>query len=250
MTESTACASGCGRPAPGATLCPTCTAQLRATLELAASIEADLDDASARLLRHGSTGKNASTEAPLPIDLRAVDAAAALNVELATAIHVMLPARAWSATDHTMTGMARWLLMHMPELARHARAATIATRIREAVQRCVRVLDPPPELHPAGECEACGARLLAEAGADQAECRCGFITTGLTAARARRAAAADVLGTPGEISGALARLGIRVSDGTIRMWASRERLFARPGGKYAMSDVLALISERDQRVRG
>lgn len=250
MTDAM-CATGCGRPSPSAALCAPCTTQLRSTLELAATLEEDLDDAAARLLRHGgSSGKSASTEAPLPVDLRAVDAAGNLRTELATAIHVMLAPRAWSATDHTITGMARWLLMHTHELTRHARAGTIATRIRDAVARCVRVLEPPAELHPAGSCKECGARLLAEAGADAAECRCGHVTTGLTAARAERAAAADVLGTATEISGALAMMGIGVPRGTITSWASRGRLHARPGGKYALSDVLALVSERDNRVRG
>lgn len=90
---------------------------------------------------------------------------------------------------------------------------------------------------------------MAEPGADEATCGCGWVTRGIIAARAQRAAAADVLGTATEISDALARLGIRVSAGTIRMWgsASRARLVQRPGGVYAMSDVLALVSERDTR---
>lgn len=35
------------------------------------------------------------------------------------------------------------------------------------------------------------------------------------------------------------------------MWVTRQRLFPRPGGKIAMSDVIALVAERDSRkVRG
>lgn len=246
MTDAK-CATGCGRPSPSAALCAPCTTQLRSTLELASTLEEDLDDAAARLLRHGGSSGKRTDESPLPIDMRAIDAATALRIALAIPIEVMLRRRAWSCTDHTITGMARWLLGQLPELAQHERAGDAHRLIRDAVAQAVRVLEPPAELHPAGSCSECGARLLAEAGADQAECRCGHVTTGLTAARAERAAAADVLGSATEISGALAMMGIGIPRGTITSWASRGRLHARPGGKYALSDVLALVSERDNR---
>jgi hypothetical protein len=63
----------------------------------------------------------------------------------------------------------------------------------------------------------------------------------------RRAAAADVLGTPAEISGALNRIGIHVPRGTITSWASRGRLTARPNGLFALSDVLALHAQSKTR---
>jgi hypothetical protein len=249
MTPSTACASGCGRPAPGATLCPACTGSLRATLQLAASIAGDLDDAIARQMRHGGSGRRTGTEPPLPIDLRASDAASELRLALAEAIHVMLPRRAWSATDHTMAGMARWLLMHLPELVRHDRAGDVHARVHDAVARCVRVLDAPPEHHPAGDCE-CGRPLLADAHADEARCACGIVTAGIQERRRARADAADVLGSADAISAALALLGITVSGGTIRQLVTRGRLARRPDGQLAMSEVLAWVAQRDERKVG
>jgi hypothetical protein len=242
------CAMGCGRTTSAA-LCAPCTTALHGSLELAGSIAQDLDDAVARLMRHGGNGKRPDAAPPLPFDLRASDARSALSVTLATAIHVTLAPRAWSATDHTITGMARWLRMHLSELVRQPRAAEIATRIRDAVDRAVAVLEPPPERHPAGDCAGCGAQLLAELGADTSTCACGAVTTGIIAARAIRAARADVVGTPDEISMRLRIAGYAVAPGTIRMLKSRGRLTERPGGKYALSDVLDWARQRDERMR-
>lgn len=248
MTQSTACASGCGRPSPGATLCAACTGELRRTLELAASIEGDLDDATARLLRHGhGGGKRTDTESPLPVNLAASDAADQLRRALTACTGAVARAQRLMGAWSSIRVMAMWLRIHVADAAALPDAEIHAEAIRDAVARAVMVLEPPPELHPAGPCGQCGEPLYAEPAANVAECRRGHVTIGLIDARARRAAAADVLGTATEIAGALARLGIRVNAGTIRMWAARERLFARPGGKYAMSDVLALIAERDQR---
>lgn len=242
------CATGCTRPALNGHLCKECTGSLRATLQLAATLEADLNDAAARLLRHGGGVAGAQpAEQPLPVDLRASAAARRVNVALALAIGMTLSARAWSCTDHTMTGMARWLLMYVGELAQHPRSGDACHEIGDAVARAVAVLEGPPELHPAGDCE-CGAPLLADARADEARCRkCGAVVTGIEASRRARAASADVLGDSEAISRALAGLGVRVSGGTIRMWVTRKRLIVRPDGAIPMSDVLALVAERDER---
>ncbi len=112
------------------------------------------------------------------------------------------------------------------------------------------VVDRQPDRAPAGTCEECGSQLRAELGADSVQCRCGALALALNDKRREHASAADVLGTPGEISGALARTGITVPRGTITSWASRGRLLPRPGGAYALSDVLALHAQSKTRVRG
>lgn len=240
------CATGCGRPSPSAVICGTCTASLRATLELAAAIEPDLLDAVARQLHHGSGGKTPAAEPPLPYDPAASDAAEALHRCLSGWISViaMVPPPAGS-----IRGMAAWLNARMQHVSHHELAADILSSVRHAVDRCVRVLDAPPERHPAGDC-SCGRPLLADAHADEARCACGEVTTGIMASRAERAAAADVLGSADAISGALAGIGIRVSGGTIRQLITRGRLARRPDGQLAMSEVLAWVAERDARRAG
>ena len=242
------CATGCGRPSPSAVICGTCTASLRATLELAASIEPDLLDAVARQLHHGRGGRTPGAEPPLPYDPVASNARHALVFAVGDAIWHLEP-DAWPIADPTITGMARWLLARITDLAGSPRAARDHAAITAAVARCVMVLDAPPERHPAGDC-SCGRPLLADAHADEARCACGMVTTGIMASRAERAAAADVLGSADAISGALAGIGIRVSGGTIRQLITRGRLARRPDGQLAMSEVLAWVAERDARRAG
>lgn len=249
MTGSTACASGCGRPAPGATLCTECTGQLRSALELAISIEPDLLDAVARQLRHGGSSRSAAAEPPLPYDPAASDARRKLAMALADAIYRLI-GPAWPIADTTIGGMARWLLSRLAQVAGSPYAARDHDAIRRAVARCAAMLDGPPERHPAGDCEECGARLLAEPDADEAECRCGFVNEDLRSRRAGRAAAADVLGSADAISRALEHIGIRVGGGTIRQLVTRSRIIRRPDGQIAMSDVLAWVAERDSRKAG
>lgn len=251
-----ACGS-CTAPVTDAYLCAGCTRDLAGQLLLAASIAGDLDDAIARLLKRGSGGPRSEAEAPLPIDLAASDAATMLKVCLFHWVSVTVlpwpagqPCAPEDAPAHTIDSMARWLAVRRGRIRQHARAADAHREITEAVRRALAVIDRKPERAPAGQCSACGAQLLAELGADEVTCGCGALTIALTARRRERAAAADVLGTAGEISGALERIGIRVPRGTITSWASRGRLTARPGGAYALSDVLALHAQSQQRVRG
>jgi hypothetical protein len=241
-----ACATGCGRPAPSAALCRACTGQLRGTLELAAAIADDLDDAVGRQLKHGTGGKSASTESPLPFDPVASGASGRLRWVLFRAISFVTP-DAPAVQAASISWAAGHLAANVKLIARHPQAMEMRRQIRDAVDRCVTVLDAPAELHPAGYCQ-CGAPLLAEPLARTAACgRCGTVTAGITEARAQRAAQADVLGTATEISAVAATLGTVIPAGTIRSWASRGQLAQRPGEKYLLSEVLDLKAKSDAR---
>jgi len=253
MTTAPACGS-CTKPVTDAYLCADCTRDLAIALLTAANIAPDLDDAIARLLKRGtgSGPSGSATEAPLPVDLAASNAKDKLSLKLGVAVSgIQLPpgapgyARDWPY--NTIGHMARWLAARLGRIRQHEHAPRWHHAIHRAVRDALAVIDTYPERAPAGQCEACGAQLLAELGADEVTCRCGVLTTALRATRRERAAAADVLGTATEIAGALEQLGIRVTASTIRTWASRGRLGARPGPKYAMSDVLALCAQRDSR---
>jgi hypothetical protein len=229
-----------------ATLCTGCTRELAGLLLLAASIGPDLDDATARLLKRGTGGRSSSPEPPLPVDFTASRAASALRTEL-----VMWAAAIGTVpVPNTIPVLARSLLRDLPAARQHAKSDRMLRGIRHHVAQALDVIDRRPERVPAGTCEACGAHLFAELGDDEVTCRCGTVTTALQERRRERAAAADVLGTAAEISGALARIGISVPRGTITSWASRGRLTPRPGGVYALSDVLALHAQSQARVRG
>jgi hypothetical protein len=236
-------ACGCSRPSPDAYLCRSCTRELRNTLILAASIATDLYDAVARQLTRGDGMRHAGKpEPPLPVDLTAMTARIRLIRTLNT----------WTATITgrtitTVAGGSITLIAHLEQLRQHQAAWHAATAITAAVMDAVAIIDRRPDLRPAGECDNCSAPLRAEPSADTAICKCGHVTTGIAQRRAERAAAADLLGTATEISEQLATIGVRVAAGTIRMWASRARLTPRPGGMYAMSDVLTLVAQRDAR---
>jgi hypothetical protein len=242
---ATACDSCTAAVGDGARLCVGCTRDVALALLTAASIAPDLDDAVARLLKRGSGGKSSSPEPPLPIDLVASDARQRLSSCLMIWVLRMRPAPGTVLLG--ITAMAKWLASHLGELRQYPRARAAHHEIRAAVARAVQAVDRLPECAPAGTCERCGAQLLAELGADTVTCACGLRLDGLREQRARRAAAADVLGTASEIASAREQIGIHVSASTIRKWASRGRLGARPGPKYAMSDVLVLCAQRDTR---
>lgn len=223
-------------------LCTGCTRDLARTLVLAASIAPDLDDAVARQLRRGSG--RASAEVPLPFDPAASEAAKALRHQLwSTGVAVSPDA----CVPYDIRDAAEWLMSRLDVIRQRQNAAHIHRTITADVNRAAAVVDRKPERAPAGQCTACGAELLAELGADTVQCGCGQVKIGLIADRLNRVQKADVLGTPGEIHGALKAIGIDVPRGTITSWASRGRLLPRPGGAYALSDVLALKAQSDQR---
>lgn len=217
----------------------------------AASIATDLDDAVARLLRRGSGGRRSETEAPLPVDMAASDAYYALRGAVAGFVLIANAARRQDGFPDggDLAAMGRWCAARMGILRQSAEVPPIIQSLRERLHRALAVIDRPAERAPAGQCDNCGRQLLAELGAESVTCACGMTALFLQEKRRERAAAADVLGTAAEISGALGRIGIIVPRGTITSWASRGRLVPRPGGAYALSDVLALHSQSQQKVR-
>lgn len=253
------CAAGCGSPSPSAVICGGCGGRLRAALVMAASIAPDLDDAIARQLRHGGGGHGG--EVPLPYDPAASDAAASLRMVLAgvagrlTAEDGRLPYRSMGTGP-----MARWLSGQVPRVAIRQDAGEICHAIRRAVDRCVMVLDGPPERTFAGPCHGCGADLLGVPGQPVVTCgRCGASAELAERRRAMRAQLDDMLGGAAWCARMAGRLGPAVSENTVYSWARRSQLVphgqlpsGRGGGMapvYRLGDVIDLAA-RNRKVRG
>lgn len=249
MTAS-ACGS-CGSAVQDATICTGCTRDLAELLLLAASISTDLDDAVAKLLKRGGGGRSSETSAPLPVDLAASEVARALHMQLAACaavLHIADLELPWP--DGDIASIARWLAARLGDIRQHETAPRMLSTVRDAVHRAIVVIDRQPERVPAGQCEACGTVLLADLETDTATCRCGNVVTGLIDERYRRATEADQLGTPAELVGYCRAVGVTVKRGTITSWVTRKQLLPRPGGAFALSDVLALKAQGKTRVRG
>ena len=226
-------------------LCTGCTGKLAELLKLAADIAPDLDDAVAKLLRRGG-GRRASQQVPLPYDLAASQAVSELRFTLTVWVRVVAksnPSPQMVLPGELTVVMARWLHVRIGLLRQHHHAAEALAEIRDAVHRALAVIDRQPERVSAGLCDNCGRQLLAELGADSVTCACGMTALALTEKRRERAEAADVLGTPAELSAVMASLGVHVAPSTISGWGTHGRIERRAGGMYRLSDALFMASK-------
>jgi hypothetical protein len=243
--SSSACGS-CGAPTgDGAYLCDgpkSCTRDLAELLQSADDIGPALDDAHAWLLTHGDGHPRGGQPDIRPDDLAA---AAELNTVLTgwTAA-LLLPGEEW---PHATAPLARWLLARLGRVRQNRQTPSLYRRFRAAMDRALEVIDTAPERAPAGLCDNCGQQLLAELGADSVTCGCGMTVLALQDKRRQRAAAADVLGTPAELSAVLATLGYRVAPGTISAWGTLGRIERRAGGMYRLSEALAMAARAGTR---
>lgn len=203
----------------------------------------DLDDAVARLLKRGGGGRS-SREVPLLVDLGAMAARDALKNALAGWVRVFAMGD-WPADD--VGAIALRLVRRLDFVRLQPEAGEVVRDVTTAVAAAQRAVDRAPDMLPAGNCDGCGAMVYGEAQAASALCVCGAAMVDIAYRREAMVRQADVLGTDKEIALTLAAIGRKVSDGTIRMWASRGRLEQRPGKLYRLSDVLALVAMRDAR---
>jgi hypothetical protein len=182
-----------------------------------------------------------------------------------------LDVTAWPIPDPTIGGMARWLTDRITGLAASPRAGRDYHAIRDAVDRCARVLDGPPATVYAGPCPACGTDLLGVPGAAIVKCRfvtqvtvngqpvlCGTAVDVRVQQDAMRAVLEDRLFTAAQLVSMAAALGRPVSEHTVRSWVRRRQLVPRgewprehgePSATYRFGDMLDLAARR-QRVKG
>lgn len=236
-TISTAC-DICTQPAPDATICSSCVAQLVTELRRLPWLLGQLHITLTRQSRTGERNGGRSAERPLPYDHTA-------SVDLET-LHATL--RVWCDEIATRRGipvpsgvtaaLGRWLLLWPSEIAGHPDAAQLHDELMGALRAAERTIDRRPDLKFVGPCDGNGASVLAEkypqgcgedlyapVNAHRVICR---VTDcyGVYDVEPRRAwlleQAADQLRTARQLSDELGWIaGVHVSSKLIGMWATR-----------------------------
>lgn len=173
----------CGRPVANAVLCRACTVRLETSLVTIASLAEDLDLAIARQTRMADPSPGHATEAPLPFDERASEAAwvvgntlagwiRALGAQANPAIGVRIkPDAALGLGRGTVAEMAAWLSGHVKDIVQRPDAEECADEIAAAEAVASRAVDRPPERRYAGPCGKCGQPLYARPGQKTITCR-------------------------------------------------------------------------------
>ncbi|MUL39614.1 hypothetical protein FZ103_00195 [Streptomonospora sp. PA3] len=141
------CAHPTGDDAP---VCTRCAGQCATALRQVPDLVADLDDATGKQTRFGSShgGRTPRAEVPLPIDPRAAEAAAVLRSALVGWVRVVHGDRGGSWPSDSLTAMAAWLA---PVIgwARHADyGPDLVDEILAAVGQARRAVDRPTRLVP------------------------------------------------------------------------------------------------------
>ena len=161
--------------------------------------------------------------------------------------------------DDNLASMAGWLARHIGRIRQHPAAGDIVTEITAAVHQGWAVIDhKPPQRVYAGPCPHCGRDMPAKPGHTHVTCMgCGTVHNIAERQAHMRDQLDDYLGTAVYASAILPGIGIHVSEGTIRVWASRHRLEVRSvvpakyGGQdqplYRLGDIIDLALQRDAR---
>lgn len=246
----------CGRPSgDDARVCTPCAQTCADALTLVRDhLAADLDTTLARQTSRPAGPSARSAETPLPVDLRALDAAHHLRTVLVGWVRVLAETGTARLPQDTLPAVAAWLLP-MCGILRHADYGPDAvTEIRDAVNAALRAVDTPPQRAYVGPCE-CGEAVYARPGAPAATCRgCGAVWGVEEQREWLRAAAEDMLLTATEIARAVSRPTQSVTPSMVRGWANRRRLLAHGADAqgrptYRVGDVLDLLAENAQAAK-
>lgn len=200
----------------------------------------------ARLSRRGNRNGARSTEQPLPFDLGASDAIAALRNVLATWVRdIEGDGQDWP--EDTLPGMAQWLLDRMTRIRQHEAADQIKWEITGAVSHAMHMIDTVDARVLVGRCPVCNqGDVYAMPNADVGLCRkCEAVVADVQGQRSSMLASAEHrLATKPEILKAIPSMyGVEITDTRFRKWVSRGRIEARgvddKGAQlYRVGDVL------------
>lgn len=176
----------CERPVRGTVLCTFCVSEIVKALKEVPDLIGELQTnitRQAKTLARASGSRSAET--PLPYGLAASDALRQLTETLTTwatavAPYEWRPPLRYQPPPNTAALAARWLITHVNKLRQHAMAEKIYDQITRARAHAMEVIDRPPDLIPAGRCDAelqdgilCPEVLYGDPDRASVRCRCG-----------------------------------------------------------------------------
>lgn len=227
MAECTACA----RPAPDATICPSCTGQAATYLRRIPWLTEQLTITLTRQARLGDRNGPRSRETPLVYDPRA-------SVDLET-FDADLSRWAYAVAEHrdvtvdeppTPAGLSRWLLRWNGAAAQHPEAGDYVAELDAMVRAAERTIDRAPDQRCLGPCDMpeCEAWLYVPMHAVIAYCPNPDCDAEYRV-EDRRAwlleQSVDQLRTAAQLSRELPWIaGVTIDRKRINQWSSRDRL--------------------------
>ncbi|MCA1191634.1 hypothetical protein [Saccharopolyspora sp. 6V] len=258
------CITNCGNPVEDAMLCNGCWGQVEAALRSVSWLAEELQVTITRQ-SVGARGPKSATpvdETPILFNVAARERQDDLRTVLVGWVRCLWEWRGADQLDceDTLEGMAAWLLRHPTWCRQHEAADELLDEVRDAVERCVQVIDRAPDRVYLSLCDAdledgtvCEARLYGREDRHVATCReCGTrwdvpVRRGWMVARAAHEEANSV-----RLSDLLAALGYAVPSSTIRTWARQEKIKAvrrdeRGRALYRVGDVLELAFPQQGR---
>ncbi|WP_026923303.1 hypothetical protein [Glycomyces arizonensis] len=174
-TENTTTCRRCARPvADGAHCCTPCVHQTEENLD---SIAEDVDDLDVTLTRQDrvtapGSGRHATDEAPLPINLRASDVGHRLRNTLTTWARVIIDERGFQEPDDDLAEIARFIRGVTGWIARQEWGPECFDDIGRVAVDLARAIDTPPPMIALGTCDAddCDGELRAHPEAPWTKC--------------------------------------------------------------------------------
>lgn len=257
------------RPLPEThTVCRDCVHTLRNQLHDLRTLMRALDDALAGQLKFGQKVGGKSANTPLPVNLRAAEAAYIARTTILTWTDHIAHARG-EATPDTWPTIERFLDIRAGWLATQTDGPTAIDEIQHALHTARRAVDRPADRHYAGPCTNttldtdglttdCDGELYAATNRTTVTCpRCHTEYEVATRREWLLNEAWDAIATGPDITRALAGEafgGLSVNLSTIRTWAANGRLEridvinGRP--RYRIGDVIQLATGTHTTRRG
>jgi hypothetical protein len=223
--------SSCSRPAPDATICPSCTGQAAAHLRQVPWLVEQLTVTLTRQARMGDRNGPRGRESPVVFNEGASQDLEILR-ELTSRWSGLVAAHRGISVDAAGTvELARWLLRWNGAAAQHPDAADYLTELDHAIRGAQRTIDRAPELRYVGPCEDCAQDLYVLAERPPATVVCPTDECEAAYPMEERRAwlleqTYDRLLTANEMSRAIAALvpGQHLTPNLISQWAKRDKI--------------------------
>lgn len=258
MTSGTPCTLCTTPTGDDTTVCLSCARQASHGLrEVAEWLADDLDAAVAKqttLAAASSEGKpTKKAEMPLPLDLRASEAATILRNILTTWVTVLRQHGATSHPGTTTKAIAKWLAPAILWNRHHTWAPNMVDELTTAYRQALAAADRPPELTYAGRCQTCGAPIYALGNRQAAQCRTegcdGHVGDVAQARMTLLRLSGRQLVTAEQAARALTTAGRPITARWIRQLAATGQLTGIPAvrgpSRYLLGDILDVLAPKE-----